>query len=195
MPDRYKYDRAPLSAPWQQHMVTFATDQSTGERFASVAFFCDLTGLNIDTQTRALRKATEASLSSQDDGGPRFALGPDTLRLISMPPREDAKARAGYRDQLCILHTEVGWWLSHIPPHKIKDVEIRTNIEMFQRAVKAAADRLFWRTDPQLLTPYTERRLLTSVTVTCVHEGQCPCCRQWIRATGRGGETEWEHLA
>src|SRR5262249_29985980 len=124
----------------------------------------------------------------------RFALDPDALRKIPMPPREDAKARAGYRDQVCVLHSEVGWWLSHVAPHRIKNVEIRTHIEQFQRAVKDAADRLWWHgTLGSSRALPAARELLT--TSSCQHDINCPWCKKWARVSTRDGQTEIERLA
>jgi hypothetical protein len=188
----YQHGQAFMPEPWDRHLVTFAIDQQTGEKLVGVGFICEIVGLDVDTQTRILRKACEAALASEGDE-PQFALDPDALRKINMPPREDAKARAGYREQVCILHTEVGWWLSHIPPHKIKDVEIRTHIVQFQRAVKAAADRLFWqRGAVRALLPPAERKLLT--TTSCQHDLLCPWCGKWHRASTRDGHTEVERI-
>jgi hypothetical protein len=188
----YKFGHAPMSPPWDDRMITFAVDQDTSEKFVGVGFICEIVGLDIDTQTRMLRRASETTVTSDDEA--RFALEPSALRKIHLPPRDDAKARAGMREQVCILYSEVGWWLSHVPPFKIKDERIRAHVDQFQRAVKDAADRLWWHgslgTARVLPAP---RELLT--TSSCQHDINCPWCKKWARVSTRNGETEIERLA
>jgi hypothetical protein len=188
----YKFRHAPMSPPWDERMLTFAVDQDSNEKFVGVGFICEIVGLDVDTQTRLLRKAAETTLTSDDEV--RFVLEPAALRKIHLPPRDDAKARAGMREQVCILYSEVGWWLSHVPPYKIKDERIRSHIDQFQRAVKDAADRLWWRGSlGQAHVLPAPRELLT--TSSCQHDVNCPWCRKWARVSTRDGQTEVERLA
>jgi|GEM_PF-4004124 len=190
---QYNFDEAPMPAPWDTYTVMFATDAGTGERFVGIAFICEIVGLNPDAQTRMLRKATETPLATEEDEA-RFVLAPGAIRKINMRPRSDAKARAGYRDQVCILHTEIAWWLSHIPPHKIKDVHARTHIEEFQQAVKFAAHLIYWHRQPALTLPGGQQRQIAS-NASCQHDVPCPWCGKWHRVSTENGETACERLA
>jgi len=184
--DLYEYGYAKMPEPWDTHTVTFATDRTTRERFVSVGFICEVVGLDVDTQTRTLRKAIEALLDESD--GAAFALDPRALRKISLPPRADAAPRSGWRSHVCILYTEVGWWLAHISPHRIKNMSTRHHVDMFQRALKVAADRLLWRNGVALprQTPLIAR--LSSTSSSCSHEVACPYCLHWLKVEAHDGE-------
>jgi hypothetical protein len=178
----YNYGTVPLPPPWQHIFITFAVDIDSGVRFVGVAPLCDVLALHPEAQIIALQRAAQTQVRDTDEG-PQFAIDPANLRKITM------QGKRGPRPMVCLALEEVGWWFGHIPPNKVA-YDFRDHLDQFQRALRLAADRLFWRNTGSLTLPLLATREPATVS-SCQHDGPCPTCGQWIRVATQDGQTEW----
>ena len=178
----YNYGTVPLPPPWQHIPITFAVDFESGVRFVGVAALCEVLGLHPEAQVIALQRAAQTQVRDTEEG-PQFAIDPANLRKITM------QGRRGPRPMVCLSLDEVGWWFGHIPPNKVA-YAFRDHLDQFQRALRLAADRLFWRTTGPRVLPLTGPREVATSS-SCQHDGPCPTGGQWIRVATQDGRTEW----
>jgi hypothetical protein len=116
---------------WDMAVTIVRTDD--GRAFFAVRPLCQGLGINSQTQLAML----------QDDE--RYA---DALHTFRIP------TAGGMQDVVCLRRRETAWWIANVNPKKVK-ASVRDDLEEFQAALMAEADRLLFGALPHV--PESER--------------------------------------